>query len=170
MIVAFGIISLLIGWKFGDWRNLEKYYPTILFLVIGDLLYNILMYNDPTWSYNRNWILPNHILVNLWIMITVYPATVIIYLFFFPNKKIKRIFYIFVWVILYILLELLGLHIFGLIDHFNGWNMWWSFLLDIILFVMLFIHHKRPLLAWGLSIIVIIFFLTVFDVRVHNLN
>ncbi|MGM0878538.1 MAG: hypothetical protein ACQEWV_28555 [Bacillota bacterium] len=41
---------------------------------------------------------------------------------------------------------------------------------DIILFTMLPIHHKRPLLAWGLSIIVIIFFLTVFDVNVHKLN
>lgn len=104
-------------------------------------------------------------------MVTVYPVTVIIYLFYFPKKKIfKQIFYILAWVILYIFLELFGLHIFGLINHFNGWNIWWSLLLDIVLFVMLFIHHKRPLLAWGLSIIVIIFFLTVFDVNVHKLN
>lgn len=170
MIVAVGIMSLLIGWRFGDWRNLRKYYPTILFMIIGDLLYNVLTYNNPMWSYNKDWIFPNHTFVNLWIMVTVYPATVIIYLFHFPNKKIKQIFFILFWVILYVLAELLGFYVFGLIDHFNGWNMWWSFLLDIILFTMLPIHHKRPLLAWGLSIFVIIFFLTVFDVNVQKLN
>jgi hypothetical protein len=48
--------------------------------------------------------------------------------------------------------------------------MWWSFLFDVILFVMLYIHYKRPLLAWGLSIIIIIFFLNVFDVNLGNLK
>lgn len=169
-MVAFGIMSLLIGLKFGDWKNLRKYYPTILFLIIGDLLYNLFTYNDPMWSYTKAWFLQNHTLVNLWIMITVYPSTVIIYLFYFPKKKMKQIFYILIWVMTYILLEILGLHVFGLIDHFNGWNMWWSLLFDIILFTMLPIHQKHPLVAWGLSIIVIIFFITTFDVKILNLN
>ncbi len=170
MNVVFGLIFLLIGWRFGDWRNLEKYYPTILYFIIGDLLYNLLTYNDPMWKYNKDWIFSNHTLSNLWIMITVYPVTVIIYLFHFPKKKINQIFYILFWVILYVLWELVNIHVFGLIDHYNGWNIWWSFLFDIIIFVMLLIHHKRPLLAWGLSIIIIIFFLKLFDVNVHELN
>jgi hypothetical protein len=170
MIFAFGIVVLIIGWRFGDWRNLGKYYPTILFLIIGDLLYNVLTYKDPMWSYRKNRIFPNHILVNLWIMVTVYPVTVIMYLFHFPKKISKQILYILAWAILFIILELFGLHIFGIIDHLNGWNIWWSLLIDIILFVMLFIHYKRPLIAWGLSIIVIIFFLTVFNVNVYNLK
>ncbi|HVI20877.1 MAG TPA: CBO0543 family protein [Bacillus sp. (in: firmicutes)] len=169
-MVSFGITCIVLGWKLGDWRKIDKYYPTILFLIIGDLLYNLFTYSNPTWSYNKNWIFPNHTLANLWIMITVYPATVIVYLYHFPKKRIKQIFYIVFWVILYVLTEILGLHVFGLIDHFNGWNMWWSLLFDIILFVMLYIHYKLPFLAWGLSIIVIIFFLHVFDVNLHNLN
>ncbi|WP_243290964.1 CBO0543 family protein [Bacillus sp. FJAT-47783] len=170
MIVAFGIVSLLIGLKFGDWRNYKKYYPTILFLIIGDLLYNILTYHDPAWRYTKTWLLQNHTLVNLWIMITVYPSTVIIYLFYFPKKKMKQVFYILLWVMIYILLEIIGLHVFGLINHFNGWNMWWSLLFDVILFVILPIHQRNPLVAWGLSLIVIIFFLTTFDVKILNLH
>lgn len=170
MNIAFGIMFLLIGWRFGDWKNLGKYYSTILFLIIGDLLYNVLTYNNPIWKYNKDWMLANHTLVNLWIMITVYPATVITYLFYFPKNKIKQIFYILFWVILYFVWELLELNVLGLIKHYHGWNMWWSLLFDIILFVMLPIHHKRPLLAWGLSIFVIIFFLIIFDVNVLKLN
>ena len=167
---SFGIINLILGWKLGDWRKIEKYYPTILFMIIGDLLYNIFTYGNPTWSYNENWLFPNHTINNLWIMITVYPATVIVYLSHFPKERMKQTFYIIFWVILYGLTEILGLHVFGFIDHFNGWNMWWSFLFDIILFVTLYIHYKRPFLAWGFSIIVILFFLNVFNVNLNNLN
>jgi hypothetical protein len=170
MLIVFGIIFLLVGWKFGDWKNLKKYYPTILFFIIGDLLYNILTDNHPLWNYNKDWILSNHTLANLWIMITVYPATVITYLYHFPGRKIKQIFYILLWVILFFVWEFLDLHVFGLINHSNGWNMWWSLLFDIILFIMLPIHHKRPFVAWGLSIIIIIFFLTVFNVNLYQLK
>lgn len=170
MHIVSGAIFLFIAWRFGDWKNWKKYYPTILFFIMGDLLYNILTFNHPTWSYSKGWIFPNHTLINLWIMATIYPATTIIYLFYFPKEKIKQILYILLWVLIYVLGELLGLHVFGLIDHFNGWNMWWSALFDIILFTMLPIHHKRPLLAWGLSIIVIIFFLTVFDVKISEMR
>ncbi|KAA9022301.1 CBO0543 family protein [Niallia endozanthoxylica] len=169
-MVSFGIMCIVLGLRFGDWRNIEKYYPTILFLVIGDLLYNIFTYSNPTWNYNESWLFPNHTLANVWIMITVYPATVMIYLYHFPKKRVNQVFYIAFWVILYVITEIIGLHVLDLIDHFNGWNMWWSFLFDIILFVMLYIHYKRPFLAWGLSILVIIFFLNVFDVNLLYLN
>ena len=100
----------------------------------------------------------------------MYPATVIVYLSHFPKERMKQTFYIIFWIILYVLAEIIGLHVFGLIDHFNGWNMWWSFLFDIILFGTLYIHYKRPILAWGLSIIVILFFLNVFDVTLFDLH
>lgn len=170
MNVVFGLLFLFVGWKFGDWKNFKKYYPTILFFIIGDLLYNLLTYNNPMWEYKKDGIFPNHTLSNLWIMITVYPGTVITYLFHFPKKKINQIFYILFWVILYVLWEFVNVHVLGLIDHYNGWNMRWSFLFDFIIFIMLVIHHKRPLLAWGFSIIIIIFFLKLFDVNVYELN
>jgi len=170
MFIVFGILFLLMGWRFGDWRNFKKYYPTILYFIIGDLLYNLFTYNAPLWKYSKDFIFPNHTLVNLWTMITIYPATVLTYLFHFPKKKIRQIFYILFWVIVFIIWELLNLHIFGLINHSNGWNMWWSFLFDIIIFIMLPIHHKRPLVAWGLSFIIIIFFLIVFNVNLSELK
>lgn len=128
--VVIGVIALLIGWKFGDWRNLKKYYPTILFFIIGDLLYNIMTYNHPAWMYNKGWIFPNHTLTNLWVMITVYPATVITYLFHFPKRKSKQAFYILFWVILYVFFELLS-YMLGFVKYSNGWNMWWSILFGV---------------------------------------
>ncbi len=169
-MVSFGIMCIVLAFRFGDWRNIEKYYPTILFLIIGDLLYNLFTYSDPTWKYNESWVFPNHTLANIWMMATVYPATVMIYLYHFPKKRVNQVFYIAFWVILYVITEMIGLHVLHLIDHLNGWNMWWSFLFDIILFVMLYIHYKRPFVAWGLSILVIIFLLNVFDVNLIYLN
>lgn len=167
---AFGLFCFLLMLRFGDWKNYKKYYPTILFVIIGDLLYNLFTYHVPMWSYNPDFICPNHTIVNLWVMMTVYPATVLIYLPHFPEKKGKQILYILLWVLLYGVIELAGYYIFDAIDHFNGWDMWWSLLFDVILFTMLPIHHKRPLLAWVLSFIVIMSLLTIFNVNVLEWN
>lgn len=170
MNFVFGAFCLLLMLRFGDWKNYKKYYPTILFMIIGDLLYNLFTYQAPTWKYNSDFILPNHTLVNLWIMMTVYPATVLIYLPHFPEKRSKQVLYILFWVLLYGIIELAGFYIFNAIEHLNGWNMWWSLWFNLILFTMLPIHHKRPILAWGLSFIVIIFLLIMFNVNILEWN
>lgn len=170
MNFAFGIFCLLLMWRFGDWKNYKKFYSTILFMIMGDLMYNLFTYQAPTWKYNPDFLLLNHTIVNLWVMITVYPATVLIYLSHFPEKKGRQILYILFWVFLYGVIELVGYYIFDAIDHFNGWNMGWSLLFDLILFIMLPIHHKRPLLAWGLSLIVIIVLLNIFNVNILEWN
>ncbi len=170
MNFAFGLFCFLLMLRFGDWKNYKKYYPTILFVITGDLLYNLFTYQAPMWSYNPDFICPNHTITNLWVMMTVYPATVLIYLPHFPEKKGKQVLYILFWVLLYGVIELAGYYIFDAIDHFNGWNMWWSLLFDVILFTMLPIHHKRPILAWGLSFIVIISLLTIFNVNILDWN
>jgi hypothetical protein len=170
MNMIFGLIFLFVGWKFGDWRHLKKYYPTILYFIIGDLLYNVLTYEHVMWNYNEDGFFPNHTLTNLWIMITVYPATVITYLAHFPQKRMFQAVYILLWVTIYACWELLNIYVFGIIEHFNEWNMWWSFLFDIIIFVMLVVHHKRPLLAWGLSVVIIVIFLRLFDVNTYELH
>lgn len=44
---------LLAGIKWGNWRRWRDYYPTILFFIIGDLLYSCLLYNHQLWAYQE---------------------------------------------------------------------------------------------------------------------
>lgn len=48
--------------------------------------------------------------------------------------------------------------------------MWWSVLFTGIIFFILPIHHKRPLAAWLLSIIIIVSLLNIFDVKIGEMK
>jgi hypothetical protein len=51
MHLVFTALFLLAGIKWGNWRRLRDYYLTILFFIIGDLLYSRLLYNHQLWAY-----------------------------------------------------------------------------------------------------------------------
>ncbi|AST90242.1 CBO0543 family protein [Sutcliffiella cohnii] len=174
MHFIFNGLFFIAGVIWGDWKRWRLYYPTILFLICVDLLKNFLFYNYSMWTYEETFfgetILQNHTFINLMIMVIVYPATVLIYLGRFPQKRQNQFFWILFWIVTYWVVEYVNLNYLNLINHYNGWNMKWSFLFLIVMFVMLKIHHKNPLLAWALSILFILFLWNVFDISVEILK
>ncbi|MFJ8267385.1 CBO0543 family protein [Peribacillus asahii] len=140
MHIIYNFLFLLAGWRWGDWRNWEKYYPTILFFIVNDLLHNFLTYNHPFWNFEEiTFSLPffNHTIISLMIMFVRYPVTILIYLkyFFGTNKWRVRIFHFIFWVVLYLAVEYINLQI-SLISHRNGWSMWNSVLFIIAMFIV----------------------------------
>ena len=43
------LVFVIIAWKWGDWKNWKLYYPTILFMILGDFVYIFLTYKKPLW-------------------------------------------------------------------------------------------------------------------------
>ncbi|MDG5789263.1 hypothetical protein QA612_17525 [Evansella sp. AB-P1] len=147
------LLFVLAAWKWGDWRNWQKYYPTILFFILGDLAYNYIFYDYTLWEFDeRIPLLKYDTFLVFSFMLLRYPATVLIFLGKFPKGMAKGTAWISLWVIIYIGLEMFDLKM-GLIEHHNGWNLLWSFVFDIMLFVIIKIHHHRPIIAWALTII-----------------
>ncbi|MFE7061002.1 CBO0543 family protein [Sutcliffiella sp. NPDC057660] len=174
MHVVYNLIFLLIAWKWGDWKNWEKYYPTILFYIIGDLLHNFIMYNHHVWVFHENLLpelLPNHTFISLVIMFVCYPATILIYLkYFFRTKSmIGRALQYGFWVAIYLVIEYVNLH-FGLISHHNSWHMGWSLLFLMVMFALFPIHFKKPLVALILSIPFVLFLWFQFDIPIEKLK
>lgn len=174
MHFIYNALFLIVGVKWGDWRNWRDYYPTILFFIIGDLLKNFLLYNYRMWTYQETIIgesiLRNHTFISLMIMFIVYPVTILIYLGRFPKSIQKQILWISLWVFIYISIEYINLHYLNLINHHNGWNIGWSLLFTIFMFIMFRIHFKQPLWAWGLSVIWIILLWRIFDVPLERIK
>ncbi len=168
MYIFINSLYLIAGFKWGDWRNWKKYYPTILFFIIGDLLYNFILYNKTMWHFH-DIILPNHTAITVMAMFVSYTATVLIYLGRFPTGWIKRSLWFMLWCGIYLGIEYTNNKL-GFITYHNGWNIWWSVLFTCTIFIILPIHHKRPLFAWLLSFIIIISLLNIFDVRISELK
>lgn len=154
--------------KWGDIRGWSKYYSTILFFIIGDLLYHWLLFDlYPMWKfvpYGPDVKLGvTHTLIALSIMLIKYPSIVLVYLNKFPEKLKWYIPYIVLWTALLSLNEFITLKAGGL-EYYNGWTFLWSVFFGFAMFVILRIHYIRPLLGIGIAFIFIIFLWFIFDV------
>lgn len=148
-------------YKFGDWRNWKKYYSSMLFFATGDLIYNVVFYNNRLWEFQSDFLVPS--LNEIFIIFTVFFSTVLLYLSRFPKKLHHQFVYILLWIALYMVIEIFTTSIGMQINH-NGWNIWWSLLHNAIQFPLIILHHKNPILAWILCFIFLIVIMNIFGV------
>lgn len=165
MHVAISLFTIFAVWKWGDWRQWEKYHTTMLFIALGNLIYNFLTAGWFLWRLEADF-LTNHSLTEMLYTIIVFPGSVLIFLSNFPTTTIRKVLHILTWIAIYVSVE----WVFLFTKHISyqyGWNFWWSVLFNLVMFPILAVHHKRPLLAYLLSIPVIVFVLWYFEVPVH---
>jgi len=167
MHIIYNLLFFLAAWRWGDWKNWTNYYPTILFFILLDLLYNFLTYNRPLWMFHERLLptlLPNHTLISLLIMFVSYPATIMIYLknFYKTEKWVTRFFHYIFWVVLYLSVEFINIPL-GLISYHNGWGMWDSVAFVMAMFIILPIHYKKPLWAWAFTLAVLLILWNQYD-------
>jgi hypothetical protein len=164
--ISIVIFAILVCYKWGDWKHWDKYYSTILFFMMGDFIYLVLFRKTMLWTYNTD--ILNHTLINVLIIFTVYPCTIIIFIPYYPKLIFKQVIYIFFWVVLFAVMEFISYHL-GCFKYHNGWNLGWSIIFCTIMFPIQYIHYKKPLLAWCISMIKLVIFIVIFKVDILHL-
>ena len=165
--IIIGLITVIAAWKWGDWRNWKLYYPTMLFIALGNLTYCLLTCNFPLWQYESP--LLQTTTINLLTSLIGFPLTILIYLTYFPKILAKQIMYIVAWIAYFTLAEWLSYKL-EFFSYHNGWNIWWSLLFNCIMFPTLWLHHKRPLWALSFSLVVAVFVLIYFKVPFSSMK
>lgn len=148
-LLALSIISVILCYKFGDWRNWKVYYSTIIFFILSSVVCILLTYNHPLWFYESR--ILNKTFSDLFISITVYPSTVMIFIPNFPRKRIKAFTHITYYVVIYTIVEYIALKL-NYFSYHNGWNIVYSLIFNYIMFPLLFLHYKKPLYAWIIAL------------------
>jgi hypothetical protein len=148
----YAIISAFVCWKWGNWKAWKEYYPTILYMVTGNLVYMCLTQSKPLWQ--EGGFLKDYPFLNITSMVLLYSSTIILYLTFYPRitSKPKRAAYVLLWVAIYSAMEYIS-HITGHFDYDNGWSFFYSVIFSAVMFPLLLLHYKKPLWAWLISII-----------------
>lgn len=161
--IIYTILWLLAALKFAD-RNWEKYYPTLLFAALSNSLYELICYQHQLWQMEPNGLKVSMIPILLLVLIGM-PISSWIYLSNYPrNSKLRRqAVYIILFTGLFVLLEFLSVK-WGSITYHNGWNLLWSAFFDIIMFVMLRIHYRKPLFGLMMSIPYTGILMIIFDI------
>ncbi|SFB13224.1 MULTISPECIES: CBO0543 family protein [unclassified Bacillus (in: firmicutes)] len=145
---------------FVDWKRWEEYYPTILYFIVCNLTYNFVFYDHTLWMYKAKsgWL--NHTIIDLVFSYFIIPVIIMIYLRFFPTGRRKYI-YLVAWIAYFSVIEWLFAKK-GLFVYENGWNLKWSIMFNIIMFTLLRVHFKKPILALALSFPIIVVLLIFF--------
>lgn len=168
LILAFRIcllISFLVAvYKLADWKNWQKYYPTILFVMVLNLFASFITYHHALWCYNPDFLVKTETVVELANSFIMLPATAFIFLSKFPDsRQLYQCSYILLWVGLYAGLEFLDHYIVGGISYKNGWSWPTSGIFDVVIFSTIWLHYLRPVWAWIISLAVLAIILFSFD-------
>lgn len=158
---AMGLAGIAVCWKWGDWRNWRLYYPTILYLMVGNLVCDYLLHGRQMWGFGK--FIDAYPVLSLAVMLLLYPATVILYLTFLPKPAGRQALYVLLWVGIYTAIEMLAYLTGGFCYH-SCWNIWLSLAFNAIMFPLLLLHYKKPLLVWPLSAAICFLFLWWFGI------
>lgn len=162
---SFVIFFIIIGIIFGVWKRWNEFYPTLLFWIIGDLLYSSLLHDYRVWEFRPVWIdhfiLPTHTIIATAIAFLIYPSVIVVFLGRFPKSNFKRICWVIFWALIFQGIETIAYFNKSII-HQHGWTLAWSFIFNIVTFSLLAIHKWKPWVAWLLSLLNIVFLWIIF--------
>jgi len=160
------LIYLFACYRWGDWKNWKEYYPTILYVIIGDISYNFIFYDHTLWSYVR---LVNHTFSDFLVAFTVFPSAIILFLTHYPKKPWKQISYIILWTVISTLVEYISVNA-GYFSYSGGWSILWSMGVFFIAFLLTRLHYKHPLVVWPISSICALATMFIFKVPISSLK
>ncbi|WP_421384905.1 CBO0543 family protein [Bacillus salacetis] len=174
MSIIILILYIVAGVKYGEWSKFNEYYSTILFFIIGDLLSQFLLYDHSLWMFHpmdkldRLFYL-NHTSIALLKMAIQYTVTVAIFIGRLPEGVGKQALMVLFWTVIYGLNEYLT-HLLGGLSYHKGWNFGWDIVFNIMMLTMLIIHYKKPILAWILTVPIIVTLWFIFDIPLEVLK
>ena len=162
---------LLLAWLFREnyknktWKQLPKYYPNILYVALFNWLYYFLVQHKLLWELQSNFF--NRKTLKIIHICIINPLLILFYLSNLPNTFVKQFIYVVRWIIISTLVE--GLfYKEGKIAFYRGWNIGWSMVIYIKMYIFCLLFNKRPILTLILSIIETICFLLKFKIPVRK--
>jgi hypothetical protein len=165
----YSILWIVAAFKFSD-RNWQKYYPSMLVAALGNALYELICYKYQLWQMEPNG-LPIAMIPILLLTLIGMPISTWIFLSNYPFER--RIYiqalYIGFYVVLFILLEYFSV-LGGAITYHHNWNLLWSTIFVIIMFVIMKIHFQKPLFALILAAVIAFILCLIFNVTINKMK
>ena len=161
--VVLCLILVLCCWKFGDIKNWRKFYPTILYLIINNLLYIFFVKEKYSlWKLQPDFLLNDSFSVLVQTFI-IFPCIVILFLSNLPKTHKNQIIHLLISAVILVGIETI-MYFTGKITYHNGWNYGWSVAFNFLWVIMLRYHYFKPIPAWVVSFLFTAFFIIYFHV------
>ncbi|AFC28458.1 CBO0543 family protein [Paenibacillus mucilaginosus] len=165
MHVAYSILIILAAWRWGDWKNWRLYHPSMLFITAGGLLYEYLTKDQTMWKFHPDFLYNQTVTVVVYALVTM-PLSVLIFLSLYPKTIGRKLIHFGLWIAIYASGEWVLLSM-GRISYQNNWSLRYSILFDMMMFPMIRLHHTKPLIAYGLSIPIVVSLIYLFHIQLE---
>lgn len=165
MTAVLSISLCIVAFLTTSWKSFYKYHTTILYVSLLNLLYNYICANYYLWEWQSD-LFMNHQMVGYFLSFLFLPSIVILFLHFYPYNQEGQIRYLFIWMLGHWVWEFTYAHIFHKLTYYYGWSIWWSGLFYLVMFPMILLHSKRPMIAYALSIAIVIMLINIFNVPI----
>jgi hypothetical protein len=167
--IILSISWIIVAIKFGD-RDWRKYYPSMLFAALANALYEVLCYKYHLWQMEPNGVGYSMIPMLLLILVGM-PLSTWVFLSNYPYKSgiFKKGIYVLFFVVVFIVLEYLSIKV-GAISYHNGWNLGWSLIFVIVMFMVIRLHFTRPILALIISMPFSLLLCMIFEVTLDKMK
>lgn len=158
------LLIILSSIKWGSWTRWNEFLPTMYFFSFFNLFYQYISYTiKPVWELK-------HYLVSMFVTDTIYtmvayPALIVLFLSHFPENNRVKVMYYLKYIVISTFIEWIAVKTHSIV-YFDGWNLKWTILFYSIMYPMLQLHYRKPVLALCTSIIVVAFFLFSFSYRI----
>lgn len=144
---------LAAAWKWADWKNWERYYPSILFVMVVNLSVGYLGYHHSFWIFNPDALVDTETVVELLNTYVSLSVTTLLFLSHLPAKGWQQqLKHIFLWVFIYGGIEGFDHYFIGGISYEHGWSYGCSLLFDCAMFTTIRVHYSRPLWGWVMTL------------------
>lgn len=167
VIVLFSVLFLVVLLLTRSYRYVEQYYSTILYISLTSVFYTLICTNYGLWTFPVWWIFTNQAAALLEAVI-LFPSTTVLFLRYLPRHSRFVMLYILFFVALYVVMEYLMIQR-GQIRYAHGWNLGWSTVVNVLMFLFMLLHERSKRLTWILAVVIVAFFIRWFDVPLFAL-
>jgi hypothetical protein len=164
MNITLSIILAVCAGYLKAWKNWRVFHPTMLYTSVLVLLYNFICKDHLLWKH-QSIPMKSHFTGELLHAFAILPIITLLFLSFYPDKG-RRLRYIALWSLLSFAAEF-PFAVTGMIVFENGYHYWMELLFYPLMYFMIRLHHKKPLISYGLSALIIPLLIWLFKVPVQ---
>lgn len=140
----FFIVRFILVWLiwiiFADKKRWREILPVCILASFCGVVSDILIEYYPYWDYSDNRVSP--LFIDLGDEFEIFPVATYLFIQWLPKKSAWiMLCYWFVWTGAAITIEYIHL-ITEHMEHLNGWNLWYSYIADWVLFWVFYQYHK----------------------------
>ncbi len=149
----------------GTWREIPQYKRGLLYISFLNSMYYYLCKRSLLWEFRPEGV--RWELLRIVHIFIISPSIVLLFISDLPKSIPKKIVHLLKWVIYCSVTEYIILKL-NMIRFKYGWNIYWSGLVYLKIFVYGYLYNKRPLLTFILSLFSAIFFTAKFKIPLRK--